>query len=122
MQKMKYIIIAILLLALGIIYLQLLDYKNITSILLKENTTLINKTYDLNDKIISLEESLSIKEIELNKLNFINNTTKINNLPQYLNPLNQAIQETEKLKLTPNITIDEENKITGFGLEYKQEF
>ena len=26
------------------------------------------------------------------------------------------------IDMTPNITLDEENKITGFGLEYKQNF
>lgn len=121
MQKIKYIITIILLFTIGILYLQLLDYKNITSTLLKENTSLINKTYNLNDKIILLEESLAIKRIALYKLNFINDINNTNNLPQYLNPFNRTTQEEEFI-LTPNITIDKENKITGFHLQYKQNF
>ncbi len=122
MQKIKYIIIATLLLALAIIYSQFLDYKNISSILLKENENLINKTHDLNDKITSLEESLSIKEIELYKpyFRYDLNTTSI--LLQNFNLLNKMSQEAEKSALTPNIKLDEENKILNFKLEYKQEF
>jgi hypothetical protein len=121
MQRITYIITTILLLAIGILYLQLLDYKNITSVLLKENTSLINKTYNLNDKVILLEESLAIKKIDLYKLNFINDMNNTNILPQYLNPFNRIKQEEEFI-LIPNIKIDEENKITGFELEYKQKF
>ena len=128
MQKIKYIIIATLLLALAIIYFQLLNYKNISSLLLKENTNLLNKIDDLNAnivllnyKIISLEESLSI-EIELYKPFFTNDINTTNMLQENLNPLNKMQQETEESTLTPNINLDEENKIIDFGLEYKHEF
>jgi hypothetical protein len=127
MQKIKYLVISILLLALLITYLQLLDYKNITSSLLQENTSLISKKNALNakivflnDKIISLEESLSIQEIKLHKLNFTNDTNTTHMLPEYLHQLNGTTKE--KSILTPNIMLNEENKITGFELEYKQQF
>ncbi len=138
MQKIKYIIIFTLSLALGILYLQLTDYQNITNILLQENTTSNTKTKNLENKIISLEEqntqlqnriitleeALAIKQIELNNLNFNTDTNTSVDLSQHQQSLDLPVEEPEELPVDvkPNITLDEENKITGFGIEYKQEF
>lgn len=138
MQKIKYIIIFTLTLALGILYLQLTDYQNITNMLLQENTSSNTKTKDLENKIlslteqntqlqnriISLEEALAIKQIELNNLNFNtdNNTTLDFSQHQKTFDLPTEKPEVLPVDVKPNITLDEENKITGFGIEYKQQF
>jgi predicted nuclease with TOPRIM domain len=137
MQKIKYIIIFTLILALAIITLQLTDYQNITSDLLKENNTinqatrglhdkitlLEEKNQELTDKIISLEEQLAIKKIELYNQNF----SLDNNTTQYIQqeiPLleNETVKSYDGVELTPNMSLDNENQITGFGLDYKQKF
>ncbi|MGB5866721.1 MAG: hypothetical protein WBG69_02500 [Arcobacteraceae bacterium] len=138
MQKIKYIIIFTLTLALGILYLQLTDYQNITNMLLQENTSSNTKTKNLENKIlslteqntqlqnriISLEEALAIKQIELNNLNFNtdNNTTLDFSQHQKTFDLPTEKPEVLPVDVKPNITLDEENKITGFGIEYKQQF
>jgi len=138
MEKIKYIIIFTLTLGLGILYVQLLDYQKITSSLLQENSNYTHKidnlkneielstanNTQLNNKIIFLEEALAIKKIQLNNLNF--RTQKqfdINNSEDSL-PLNLPPKELKKspLDVKPNITLDDENQITGFGLEYQQNF
>ena len=139
MQKIKYIIIFTLLLALGMLYIQLADYKNITSTLLENNKsnkntiqTLTNQisllkaqNEQLQNQIITLEENLALTKIKLNTQNFVtdNNTTNtlINDLPQYIEK-EEENNETTQLNPKPNITIDNENAITGFGLEYNQKF
>jgi len=138
MEKIKYIIIFTLTLGLGILYVQLLDYQKIASSLLQENANYTNKINNLqneielstsnniklNNKIIFLEEALAIKKIQLNNLNFrAQNQFDTNNSENPI-PLNLPPKELKKSPsdLKPNITLDNENQITGFGLEYQQTF
>ena len=136
MQKVKYIIIFTLVLALGMVYIQLADYQNITSTLLEDNSDSKNNTIQLKNKInsletqnqqlqntiISLEEKLSLAQIQLMNQQFIENNNTIN-IPMDIQPLNkEQNQTTPELDLTPDITIDDENEVTGFGLEYTQKF
>jgi len=134
-KKIKYIIIFTLLLALGMIYKQLLDYQEITTTLLQNNTEsvnhvkefeekvaiLITENESLQNKIILLEESLSLLRIEHNNQNFSIDGNSTKTLPLSIEPINNK-EITHKLDITPNITIDDENDITGFGLEYTQKF
>jgi len=136
MQKIKYIIIFTLVLALAIITVQLTDYQKITSVLLKENNTinqtteilnkqitlLQEKNQELQNKIISLEEKLTMRNLELNNQNFSLDTNITKELKQKIQVIENAKDKNDDLELTPNISIDDENKITGFGLEYKQKF
>ncbi len=156
MQKIKYIIIFTLLLALGLLYIQLCDYDKITNTLLNDNKlsyeteiilknkistletdnlTLSDKINNLEEHIITLEENLSVLQLTIQ-----------NNIPQDINytieqniDINQEImlsnensteeeieEQNENLNpipnITPSITMDDENQITGFGIEYKEEF
>ncbi|MDC0932745.1 hypothetical protein OAR97_02750 [Arcobacteraceae bacterium] len=137
MEKIKYIIIIILLIIIGMLYKQLLDYQNISSSLLDNNTQSLGKhqktkdtlellqieNEELKDKIISLEESLALMKIKYNNQNFIQDNNRTKNLPMDINPLINENNETSlKQNLTPNITLDNENEITGFGLQYNQKF
>ena len=136
MQKVKYIIIFTLVLALGMVYIQLADYQKITSTLLENNTenknnsvqlkntiiSLETQNQQLQNTIISLEEQLSLAQIKLVNHQFTENNNTLN-LPMDIQPLNQEQnQTTPNLNLTPSITLDDENEITGFGLEYTQKF
>jgi len=137
MQKIKYIIIFTLLLALGMVYIQLIDYKNITGTLLKDNQSnkntvqilenkislLENTTQELKNTIISLEENLSLTQMKLDTQNY----TQENNASIDFQDPSQSIENilnntNDELNLQPNITLDNENQITGFGLEYKTKF
>lgn len=138
MQKINYIIFFILILILAMVSFQLTDYHNITSSLLKDNTqskthnnnlqdtiaSLENENEQLKTKIILLEETLSRTQIELNNQTILQNYTS--NINDYsLQPKPLTIKEVEKadpMQVTPNITVDDENEITGFGIEYKQQF
>lgn len=150
MQKIKYIIIFTLLLALGLLYVQLDDYDKITNRLIKDNRsslqnkTFLNKTIEelkttnselkntimiLKEKIISLEEKNHLLTIQFYEQNITrqDKNASINfNLNQEISEKQEYTQENinteESLNITPNITLDDENKITGFGVEYKQEF
>ncbi len=143
MTKIKYIIIFTLVLALGMVYIQLADYQKITSTLLENNndsknakiklknkiTTLENKiitleteNQQLQDKIISIEETQSLTQIQFMNQQFPENNNTLN-LPMEIKPLHQEQNETSSdFNITPDITIDDENEITGFGLEYTQKF
>jgi len=136
MQKVKYIIIFTLVLALGMVYIQLADYQDITSTLLENNSdsktntiqlknkisTLETQNEQLQNTIISLEEKLSLTQIQLMNQQFIENNNTIN-IPMDIQPLNKEQNQTApELDLTPDITIDDENEVTGFGLEYTQKF
>jgi len=119
------------------LYKQLLDYQNISSSLLDNNTQSLGKhqktkdtlellqieNEELKDKIISLEESLALIKIKYDNQNFIQDNNRTKNLPMDINPLINENNETSlKQNLTPNITLDNENEITGFGLQYNQKF
>lgn len=136
MTKIKYIIIFTLVLALGMVYIQLADYQDITSTLLENNsdnknttielknkiTTLETQNQELQNTIISLEEKLSLTQLQLMNQQFIENNNTIN-IPMDIQPLNiEQNQTTPDVNLAPDITIDDENEVTGFGLEYTQKF
>ena len=137
MQKVKYIIIFTLLLILGIVYLQLIDYQNISSTLLDNNTKntqihneLKNKisslkleNKELNNRIIILEEEISIAQLKLNPPTYNTEANSTHELFSDTKPLENMMNEKSiQLNPQPNITIDDENEITGFGLEYNQKF
>jgi hypothetical protein len=137
MEKIKYIIIIILLLALGMVYKQLLDYQNISSSLLQNNTqgldkhqmaqekisVLLLENEQLKDKIITLEESLSLLKIKHDSQNFMQDNNQTKSYTMDINPLkDEQTDISPKQNLTPNITLDNENEITGFGLQYNQKF
>jgi len=136
MQKIKYIIIFTLVLALGMVYVQLLDYQKITTTLLENNANEKNKTtllqnkiisldtqnQELQNKIISLEETINLNKLQLHN-NYSNDNNESNKFQLNTIPLNNEINpEIPETNLTPNITLDNENEITGFGLEYNQKF
>lgn len=136
MQKITYVIILVLTLALGMVYIQLADYQGITSSLLKDNqdykntiknikseqTLLETENSELQNRVILLEENLALKQLELNN-QYIPDINGTQNFPINIEPLNtQEDNLSSELPITPNITIDNENEITGFGLEYKQKF
>ena len=119
------------------LYKQLLDYQNISSSLLDNNTESLGehkKTKDtlallqienaeLKDKIISLEESLSLLKIKFDNETFTQENNETKNISTDIYPFNDDNNKsTEKNNLTPNITLDDENQITGFQLQYSQQF
>ncbi|MGB3750849.1 MAG: hypothetical protein WA945_04730 [Arcobacteraceae bacterium] len=138
MQKINYIIFFILILALAMVSFQLTDYHSITKSLLKDNSTsnthnnnlqdtitlLKNETEQLKTKIILLEETLSRTQIELNNQTILQNyTSNINDYSLQPKPLTiEEVEKSDPMQVTPNITLDDENEITGFGIEYKQQF
>ena len=162
MQKIKYIIIFTLLLALGLLYVQLSDYDKITNTLLNENSSsyknietlnnkvilLENKNIELNnqielledkntnlnkqlitlqEEIISIEENISISQLPIQP-NIITDTNKTINssLDMHqevlLNSQSDESIEEFNMPIEPKVTLDDQNKITGFGIEYKEEF
>jgi len=135
MQKINYIIIFTLVLALGMIFKQLTDYKTITEQLLQTNTesqqeiknfenkvlTLVDENGNLQNKIISIEEELSLLKLKHENQDFSTDHNQTKNFPLEIQPIKNE-QQIPTLNVTPNITIDEENEITGFGLEYTQKF
>jgi len=138
MQKIKYIIMFTLTLAVGILYVQLSDYQNITNVLLAENSNsnsitkslqntisnLKTENSQLTAQVISLQEELAVQKITSGNTNYILDTNTTHNFMQQQNTIDLPEKKPEELPIdmTPNITLDEENKITGFGLEYKQNF
>lgn len=136
MQKITYVIILVLTLTLGMVYIQLADYQQITSSLLKDNqeyknklehmqsnkTLLETENQQFQNTIISLEENLALKQLEINN-QYIPDINGTQSFPINIEPLNNEEDNSSSTPpLTPNITIDNENEITGFGLEYKQKF
>jgi len=118
------------------VYIQLSDYQKITSTLLENNSDNKNTTIQLQNKIISLEtqnqelqntiisleETLSLTQIQLINQQFTENNNTLN-IPMDTQPLNNEQNQTfTGPNITPDITIDNENEITGFGLEYTQKF
>ena len=116
MNKIKYIIIFTLLLALGLIYKQLIDYKDIANKLLIEVNTLDNDTRLLkqqiteqSNKIIELEQThqeqeeyiitiknnMMIINMENNDTNSTNSTNDSNGSYLDINDTNQTYIEEE---------------------------
>ncbi len=162
MQKIKYLIIFALILALALVYTQLDNYKKLTNNLLTENnnnlTTNKQKSKQiriLNQKIRQMTQDHNITIKALNSLNQQQNQTiiklteqiitleenlsiiKINNTikqidytiePREINYNNiktieeENDDENKDTLITPSLTFDEENKITGFGIQYGQTF
>ena len=149
MKYIKYIIIFTLLLLLGLLYLQLHNYQKITATLLTENHTLSQNKIDLkkkiltlqenvvqqnkkidtlNEDIISLEEKLSLSQIKIIDTNYTQPQSDLSLSNEILksDQSNEFKKEEENItnntNFKPNITMDDENKITGFGLEYHQKF
>jgi len=134
MKKIYYVIIFILIIALGMLYTQLLDYQKITTSLLKDNknsiekiTELKNNTINLENQneefqtqIIDLKENLITIETEFNKQKL--NEDKINSLPLDLEEEIEKKKDSLAPSLTPNVKLNEENEVTGFGLQYSQKF
>jgi len=134
MKKIYYIIIFILLIALAMVYIQLIDYQKITTSLLQDNkksnnqikelknttATLEIKNEEFQTQINLLEENLTLQKQDLEKEDTFNTSTddfsldlenKVENPKNSLDP-----------SVSPNITIDDENEVTGFGLQYTQKF
>jgi len=90
-----------------------------------ENSTLENQVNILQEQIISLEEELALSRLNRIDHNYTQETSLDLNkeispdIPDSNDTLDTNIKD---LDVKPNITIDDENKVTGFGLEYKQNF
>ena len=129
------------------IYMRLMDYENITNTLLQENNKQHTKTKDLENKIsilenqttilqnekillenkiITLDEKLLSTQIKLNTTHFTVENNETYPAPFNVKDMNisKDIYTTQEqpVDLTPNITLDDENKVTGFGLQYKNKF
>jgi len=129
------------------IYMRLMDYENITNTLLQENNKQHAKTKDLENKIsilenktailqnekillenkiITLDETLLSTQMRLNNTNFTVENNETYPIPFNVKDMNisKDIYTTQEqaIDLTPNITLDDENKVTGFGLQYKNKF
>ena len=116
------------------IYIQLIDYQKITASLLKDNkqsidqiTELKNNTINLENQnkmlqthILSLEENLNVQQTELENRNFIESDET--NLSLDLEKKIENKQDSDNPSLTPNVKLNEENEVTGFGLQYSQKF
>ncbi|PIF04147.1 MAG: hypothetical protein CSA86_03365 [Arcobacter sp.] len=111
MKNIQYIIIFTLLLALGILYIQFMNYKNISSTLLNENTRNTAQISQLNSKI----SSLIIQNKELK--------TKISvlkkELDHYKSPINTILPEKEPV--IPNESIDMHKLYLKTSLDEKVE-
>ena len=157
-EKLKYLIIFILVLVSILFYIQIRDYNSVTSILIQDNKSnqKINKNLKfeldrakkivvsqqneidqlkqqinkMDSTIISLEENLSKLTIyktlcNNNSINY--QTNQIFNNNDLLLDQNSTIdqidnQEQNGTKIIPTIQLSDENKITGFGLQYQQKF
>lgn len=147
MQKIKYILIFTLTLALGLLYYKTDNYQKLSNILLSKNNQMTQEHRDLeekienlkdqmlyrdgkiltlNEKIIKLEEKLLLSQMKMADVNYTIQTTE--DITHIIPPnLNNSIDDddnttTNDINITPNITIDDENSITGFGLQYGQKF
>jgi len=143
MQKIKYLIIFTLILALGLLYLQIIDYKIITNQLISTNSTLeseqktlsneLNKTKieninlketikNQNQKIITLEENLTNQKIQIKEINFTipQTTLDYKDIPNIENNVTKI--DNDKIDISPSIFLDEEQKVDGFHIELKQKF
>jgi len=138
MQKIKYIIIFTLTLIVAMITIQLLDYQKISTNLIDDNnlnqkenevlkqkiTLLEEQNKELQDKIILLEEQMVVNSLKIKQEDYsfdYNSSIKINTqIPSFYKKRENKSLDT--IYLTPDMTIDDENQITGFGLNYKQKF
>jgi len=150
MQKIKYLIIFTLLLALALVYIEMLNYKEITNKLLKQNNLIENKCITQNKKnaklnrlldktnILNSELKNQIKILKQKNINLEENLTNmicntkiiedinytINTKPNYKLPLmEQNSTSNFKIPITPSISIDKEKKeIDSLQIQYEQKF
>ncbi len=129
MEKIKYLIIFTLIIALGLLYIELTNYKNITNQLITTNNTqekeisnLENKLKKQIDTIITLEENLTNTKLKIKKLNFkIPITTlEYNYIPDI--ETNTTIINNNNFDIKPTISFDENRNIEGFNIQLKQKF
>ena len=134
MKKIYYVIIFIFIIALGMLYIQLIDYQKITTSLLENNkqsidkiTELKNNTFNLEsqnkvfqEQIISLEEDLISQKMKFeNEYSPITNTDNLSlNLEEEIEKKKDSLDPS----LAPSVQLNEENEVTGFGLQYSQKF
>ncbi|MEA2049789.1 MAG: hypothetical protein U9O56_03585 [Campylobacterota bacterium] len=136
---------------MALIYLQLIDYKNITNDLIsintkqdktnqkldnelkiyqKENNYQANKIEkqaikieELTQKIISLEENLTRQKLQIQKSTFIIPTPTINYQEIPVNDINNTqFLNNEELDISPKLFFDDQQNIDGFHIELKQKF
>ena len=143
-EKIKYLIIFTLILSLGILYTQLANYKNLTNALILENNKLTiqnnknqkeilsNKNLiqqkeiiikQLNNNIITLDEN--ILKLTIKKDNQLNNFSTDKLSTQELTYIPPAVNTTNldlDTNIIPSIEVSDQNKITGFNLQYQQKF
>jgi hypothetical protein len=105
MNKIKYIIIFTLLLALGLIYKQLIDYKNISNKLLnevndldKQTKILKQQTIEQSNKIIELEQQHIEQEEYISTLK--NDMLKMHTNTNETNESNQSYFENDDTNQT----------------------
>ena len=113
MNKIKQIIILILLLLLALIGKELYNYKTISDQLLMQMNQIENKLYKQNQQNEDLKLTISNQKMTIGTLE--QQIAKINSNINYIdnnNTLNNGDNEENK---EPN---EEEIKIIGYGLEY----
>jgi len=122
MKYFKYIIILILFLICALLYMQLNDYDNISNSLLHDNIEtkeqmekLSNSVNDIKEHSLELQEKINIlysiidaKEIEIEMLE-----DSCIQTDQPLNTQNQTDEITPETQ-EGQITLENENKVTGF--------
>jgi len=100
--------------------------ENKISILENKTAILQNEKILLENKIITLDETLLSTQMRLNNTNFTVENNETYPIPFNVKDMNisKDIYTTQEqaIDLTPNITLDDENKVTGFGLQYKNKF
>ena len=97
-------------------------------ILENNNSTLNNKITQLQDEIILIDENISIvnlppqQYIPIDINNTINNSFNLNEEILSSKDNITVEKEEENILIEPKVTLDEQNKITSFGIEYKEKF
>ena len=132
MQKIKYIIIFALALALGLLYIQIDDYDKISNSLLKENISSNDEIKSLKDTIEELQTQNTLLKEELTALkqsieeskstihsedissNITIQGTDSENIQLELQNTAQDIQISDSIHIQPNASLENENAITGF--------
>jgi len=150
MQKIKYIIIFTLLLALALVYIEMVNYKEIANQLLNQNNSIENRYITKNKETIKLDKSLDeantlnqnlkdenkilkqkIIDLEENLTNMICNTKiiedinyTINTKPNYkLHIIEKNSTSSFDIPIVPSISIDQEKKeIDSLQIQYEQKF
>jgi len=143
-EKIKYLIILTLILSLGIVYYQLENYKKLTNSLIDQNNKISKQIEQLeqikqtnknliakkNKEIENLNDEIIKKDEEILKLTVVKETqdinftiatpypTKLEDLPTF----KDTKEQLPNFDVVPSIKLNNENKITGFNLQYQQKF